>query len=116
MIQWMSRHERVPAARTVETGWLAWLRDRLAPTHYIDGHDLPPEPESPYRARLTVPKEQVSDDLEIGEREVVSGRMRVVYEVRCACGRRGFNPRLENVQQCPRCGRAVLLRDPAKPD
>ena len=101
--------ERVPGA-----SWLSRLRDRVAPTQYIDGSDLPAEPESPYRARLTVPKEQVPDDVEIGEREVVSGRMRVVYEVRCACGRRWFNPRLENVQLCPRCGRAVLLRDPAQ--
>lgn len=113
MVQRVYRHETVPAGRSLEAGWLARLRDRLAPTQYVDGNDLPPEPESPYRARLTVPKEQVPDDLEIGEREVVSGRMRIVYEVHCACGRRWFNPRLENVQLCPRCGRAVLLRDPA---
>lgn len=105
----------LPTEWTGEAGWLARLRDRLAPTRYIDGTDLPAEPESPYRARVTVPKEQIPDGVEIGEREVVSGRMKIVYEVRCACGRRWFNPRLENVQLCPRCGRAVLLRDPAKP-
>lgn len=94
------------------TTWLQRLRNRLTPSQYVDWSDLPDEPESPYRARLTVHKEDVPDDIEIGAREVVSGEMKVIYEVRCSCGKRWFNPRRENVQLCPRCDRAVLLRDP----
>ena len=94
------------------TTWLQRLRNRLTPGQYVDWSDLPDEPESPYRARLTVRKEDVPDDIEVGGREVVPGEMKIIYEVRCACGKRWFNPRRENVQLCPRCGRAVLLRDP----
>jgi hypothetical protein len=88
------------------------LRNRFAPTVYVDGCDIPELPESPYRARLTIPIEHAPEGVEVREREVVRGRMKVVYEVRCACGRRWFNPRLERVQLCPRCGRAVLLQLP----
>lgn len=102
----------MPVRTDSAVGWLHRIRDRLKPAEYVDWSALPAEPESPYRARLTVPKEQVPDDVEIGDREVVQGTMKIVYEVRCACGKRWFNPHLENVQVCPRCSRAVLLRDP----
>ena len=88
------------------------LRNRLTPTVYVDGCDVPDLPESPYRARLTIPIEHAPEGVEVRERDVVRGRMKVVYEIRCACGRRWFNPRLERVQLCPRCGRAVLLQPP----
>jgi hypothetical protein len=79
---------------------------------YVDGCDVPELPESPYRARLTIPIEHAPEGVEVRERDVVRGKMKVVYEIRCACGRRWFNPRLERVQVCPRCGRAVLLQPP----
>jgi len=85
------------------------LRNRLRPTVYVDGRDVPDPPESPYRARLTLPAEQNHDVVELLEREVVRGEMKTIYEIRCPCGKRWFNPRLENVQLCPRCGCAVLL-------
>jgi len=88
------------------------VRDRLMPTVYVDGRDIPDEPESPYRARLTLPSERSPEGVEIRERNVVRGRLRIIYEVRCTCGKRWFNPRLEAVQLCPRCGRAVLLQTP----
>ena len=96
------------------TTWLQRLRNRLTPSQYVAWSDLPDEPESPYRARLTVPKEGVPDDVDVDveAREIVPGEMKIIYEVRCACGKRWFNPRHENVQLCPRCGRAVLLHDP----
>jgi hypothetical protein len=89
------------------------LRSRLTPTVYVDGCDVPDLPESPYRARLTIPIEHAPEGVEVRERDVVRGRMKVVYEIRCACGRRWFNPQLERVQLCPRCGRAVLLQPPS---
>jgi hypothetical protein len=85
------------------------LRDRLLPTVYVDARDVPDLPESPYRARLTIPLEQGPDGVEVLERDVVRGEMTMIYEVHCPCGKRWFNPRHENVQVCPRCGRAVLL-------
>jgi len=88
------------------------LLDRLRPTVYVDGCDVPDPPESPYRARLTLAPEQCLDDVELREREVVRGEMKTIYEIRCRCGKRWFNPRLENVQLCPRCGCAVLLNPP----
>jgi hypothetical protein len=88
------------------------LRDRLRPS-YVDYSDVPEGPVSPYRARLTTAS--LDDDLQsedFDSREVVRGEMRVVYEIRCGCGRRWFNPSRERVQICPRCGRAVLLEVP----
>jgi hypothetical protein len=92
--------------------WMGRLRDRFKPTEYVEWADTPEAPECPYRARLSLPVEHLPAGVEVRERDVVRGEMKVVYEVRCACGRRWFNPRLERVQLCPRCGRAVLLHPP----
>lgn len=92
--------------------WISGLRDRLAPTTYVDSSDVPDLPEPPYRARLSIPLEQGADGVEVREREVVRGKMRTIYEVHCPCGKRWFNPRLETVQLCPRCNRAVVLNPP----
>jgi hypothetical protein len=108
-----SRRRLFFANRTVPrplTRLLHVLRDRLLPTVYVDASDVPDLPESPYRARLTVPLERGHDGVEVLEqRDVVRGEMKTIYEVHCPCGKRWFNPRLENVQVCPRCGRAVLI-------
>lgn len=91
------------------------LRERLGPTVYVDASDVPDAPASPYRARLTVSPDHVTAGVEVREREIVHGEVKVVYEVRCSCGKRWFNPRFENVQVCPRCGNAVLLQKPDSP-
>jgi hypothetical protein len=85
------------------------MRDRVRPT-YVDY--VPEEPRSPYRARLTLLPDQSPDGVEISEREVVRGAVALVYETRCACGKRWFSPRFQRLQLCPRCGRAVLLEPP----
>jgi hypothetical protein len=85
------------------------LRRRFERTVYVDARDAPEEPMSPYRARLSVPTQEQHDGVEVNEREVVRGTLRVVYEIRCACGRRWFNQHRERVQVCPRCACAVLL-------
>lgn len=92
--------------------WVSRLRKRLGSTEYVDAADVPDLPESPYRARLTISPGHVTPGVEVRERDIVHGRLKVVYEVRCPCGKRWFNPRFENVQVCPRCGNAVLLEKP----
>lgn len=85
------------------------LRERFGATVYVDWRELPPEPESPYRARLTLPAERTPPGFELREREVVHGEVRTIYEIHCACGKRWLTPQRESVQLCPRCARAVLL-------
>jgi hypothetical protein len=93
------------------TGWVSRLRDRVFPT-YVDGADLPDDPPSPYRARLQVSTDTGTDGVEVSEREVVRGTVRVIYEIRCNCRRRWFRREFERVHVCPRCGRAVLVERP----
>jgi hypothetical protein len=97
-------------------GWVDQVRQRLRPIAYVDWADVPDGPSCPYRARITPASDRGSDELDVREREVVRGSMKVIYEVRCVCGRRWFNPRLEHVQVCPRCGRAVLVMLPNSAD
>lgn len=101
------------SARAHETlsGWVTRLRDRIHP-RYVDGSELPDEPVSPYRARLHVAEDLTPYGMEVTEREVVRGTVRIVYEIRCSCRRRWFQRALERVQVCPRCGRAVLVERP----
>jgi hypothetical protein len=89
--------------------WLQGVRARLGPTTYVDFADIPDERPCPYRARLTLPQEVREANADLDEREVVRGKVRMLYEIRCACGRRWFSPKLEIAQICPRCDRAVLL-------
>jgi hypothetical protein len=88
---------------------------RLGPSSYVDFADIPDERPCPYRARLTLPKEAREANADLDEREVVRGRVRMLYEIRCACGRRWFSPKLEVAQICPRCDRAVLLEVERQP-
>jgi hypothetical protein len=104
-----SSNQSAPARRVGD--WMHRLRDRLRPQAYVDYMDIPEGPQSPYRARLTLLPEQGPSGEDVQSREVVRGEMKVVYEIRCACGKRWFNPRLERIQLCPRCDRAVLLQD-----
>jgi DNA-directed RNA polymerase subunit RPC12/RpoP len=92
--------------------WLDDVRTRLRPTAYVDYSEVPDGPVSPYRARITTPVESGANELDVREREIVRGEIKAIYEIRCPCGRRWFNPRLEKVQVCPRCGRAVLVMQP----
>jgi hypothetical protein len=85
------------------------LRRRFERTVYVDATEVPDEPLSPYRARLNTPEQQPDTGVEVRERDVVRGTIDIVYEIRCACGRRWFNRNHDRVQLCPRCARAVLL-------
>ena len=92
--------------------WLDDVRTRLRPNAYVDYSEVPDGPSCPYRARITTPVESGTNELDVREREIVRGEIKAIYEIRCPCGRRWFNPRLEKVQVCPRCGRAVLVMQP----
>ena len=65
-----------------------------------------------YRARLHIPAEKTPYGMEVTERDVVRGSVRIVYEIRCTCRRRWFQRTFERVQVCPRCGSAVLVERP----
>jgi hypothetical protein len=95
--------------------WLSGMKARFVPTTYVDFADIPDEQPCPYRARLTLPKEVRESSADLEEREVVRGKARVLYEIRCACGRRWFSPKLEIAQICPRCDRAVLIEAERQP-
>ena len=62
-----------------------------------------------HRARLTLPADDESSGTKIQEREVVRGKVRAIYEVRCDCGKRWFHTRFERVQLCLsfRCTRTI---------
>ena len=92
--------------------WVVRLRNRLKPASYVDYAEIPDEQVSPYRARLTLPADQTVSGVEVRERDVVRGRVNVVYEIRCSCRRRWYMRKLERLQICPRCGSAVLLEPP----
>lgn len=109
----MSKSQTPPQPHVRFIGdWVGRLRARLGPTTYVNWSDVPDEPLSPYRARLSMPATEESTGTDIQEREVVRGKVRLIYEVRCRCGKRWFNPRFERVQLCPRCECAVLLDEP----
>jgi hypothetical protein len=93
-------------------GWVSDIKLRLVPTTYVDYADIPDDAPSPYRARLTLPRHVTETQEDLREREVVRGKVRIVYELRCPCGRRWFSTRLEYVRICPRCDRAVVIKDP----
>jgi hypothetical protein len=92
--------------------WLDEMRARLAREAYIDANDIPDEDEGPYCARLTMAEERGPDGLEVRERDIVRGRVDIVYAIRCPCGRRWFSPKFESVHVCPKCSRAVLIQPP----
>jgi hypothetical protein len=89
--------------------WLSDVSERLKPTTYVDYHDVPDVPESPYRARVSVTIDNGVNGVEVSEREIVRGELQMVYSIRCVCGKRWFDPSPERLQVCPKCGKAVLL-------
>ena len=90
--------------------WLNDVSTRLKPTSYVDYRDVPEGPEGPYRARVSVAIDNGANGVEVSEREIVRGEMQMVDSVRCACGKRWFDPAPPRLQVCPKCGKAVLLQ------
>ena len=90
--------------------WLNEVSDRLKPTAYVEFRDIPDEPESPYRARVSAALDLGPAGVEVCEREIVRGEIQMVYAIRCPCGRRWFDTSPDRLQVCPKCGKAVLLQ------
>jgi hypothetical protein len=84
---------------------------------YVDGASVPAEPEGPYRARLEQSKHQpaASEGIDVREREVVTGRLQVVYRIQCPCGHQWDSVEFQRMTLCQNCGRAVLVEAPKLP-
>ena len=80
---------------------------------YVDGAEVPDEPEGPYRARMTAAAHRpAAEGIDVGEREVVTGRLQLVYRTRCPCGHQWDALDFQRLSICPKCSRAVLVVAP----
>jgi hypothetical protein len=98
--------------------WLRQLRGKEPPEQdtYVDGADLPSEPEGPYRARVEEARHRAAPQgFDVGEREVVAGRLQGLHVVHCPCGHHWDEPDVQRMRICPGCGRAVLVEPPSPP-
>lgn len=94
-----------------------WIHDvgRTKPPEevYLDGAEVPDEPEGPYRARMTAAAHRpAAEGIDVGEREVVTGRLQLVYRTRCPCGHQWDALDFQRLSLCPKCSRAVLVEPP----
>jgi hypothetical protein len=80
---------------------------------YVDGAAVPDEPEGPYRARMAAAAHRPpAEGIDVTEREVVTGRLQLVYRTRCPCGHQWDALDFQRLTLCPKCARAVLLEPP----
>jgi hypothetical protein len=83
---------------------------------YVDGADVPAEPEGPYRARMAEATHQPAPEgIDVKEREVVTGALQLLYRTRCPCGHQWDALDFQRISLCPQCGRAVLVEPPRLP-
>lgn len=97
-----------------------WIRDargdRSPEEKYVDAADAPSVPEGPYRARMAESTHHsVPDGIDVSEREVVAGQLELRYCTRCPCGHEWASAQFQRLSLCTKCGRAVLVEDPAPP-
>ena len=80
---------------------------------YVDGAAVPDEPDGPYRARMTgAAHRPPAEGIDVTEREVVVGRLQLVYRTSCPCGHQWDALDFQRLTLCPKCARAVLLAPP----
>jgi hypothetical protein len=96
-----------------------WFRDgRGKPQEevYVDFAQVPEEPEGPYRARLAMSTHVTAvEGIDVSERDVVAGQLKVLYQVRCPCGHLWQSEQFQRMSVCPKCSRAVLVEAPKLP-
>jgi hypothetical protein len=97
--------------------WLREVRGKQPPEEvYVDAAEVPAEPEGPYRARLEMSThEPAVEGIDVREREVVTGELQVIYQLRCPCGHRWQTTQFQRMNICPKCSRAVLVEVPKLP-
>jgi len=97
--------------------WLRDARGKPPPEEvYVDAAEVPAEPEGPYRARLEAATHTAAPEgIDVSEREVVNGRLQLIYRTRCTCGHQWDAPQFQRMSICPQCGRAVLVAAPELP-
>ena len=80
---------------------------------YVDSAAVPPLPEGPYRARMEASTHRrVPEGIDVKEREVVTGRLELLYRIHCPCGHSWATLQFQQVSLCAKCGRAVLVDQP----
>jgi hypothetical protein len=94
-----------------------WIPDVGRPKEpdevYVDGTEVPDEPEGPYRARMAVADHRpAAEGIDVSEREVVTGRLQLLYRTRCPCGHQWDALDFQRLSLCPKCNRAVLVEAP----
>jgi hypothetical protein len=57
----------------------------------------------------------VPDGIDVNEREVVTGRLELLYRTHCPCGHRWDAAEFHRMTLCPKCDRAVLVEAPTLP-
>jgi hypothetical protein len=89
------------------------------PAHetYVDSASVPAAPEGPYRARMehAAHHSAAPSGIDVGEREVVTGALQVLYRVSCPCGHQWDSEQFQRIGICAKCGRAVLVEKPTLP-
>jgi len=84
---------------------------------YFDSASVPAEPEGPYRARMehAAHHSAAPSGIDVGEREVVTGALQVLYRTSCPCGHQWDSEQFQRIGICAKCGRAVLVEKPTLP-
>jgi hypothetical protein len=83
---------------------------------YVDGAQLPAEPEGPYRARMAEAKHHPAPrGIDVSEPEVVTGQLQLLYRIHCPCGHQWDTTDFQRVSLCGKCDRAVLVELPQLP-
>lgn len=97
--------------------WLPHVGGKHPPEEtYVDSAEVPPEPEGPYRARMAVATHhRAPEGIDVKERDVVTGRLELVYRISCPCGHQWATLKYQQVSLCAKCGCAVLVDPPQLP-
>jgi hypothetical protein len=96
--------------------WIRDVRGKGEPEEtYVDSAAAPSEPEGPYRARVAESTHHASapEGIDVNEREVVTGRLELVYRIHCPCGHGWDSVEFQRMTLCPKCGRPVLVELPS---
>lgn len=97
--------------------WIPHVGGKQAPEdQYVDSAEVPPLPEGPYRARMVeATHRRAPEGIDVKEREVVTGRLELLFRISCPCGHQWATLKFQQVTLCTQCGSAVLVDPPKLP-